>query len=150
MTGSAEVSWSWMYPWSYPPLWQDILEYSELNSISAPIYENVKLKPQEQLALVLPLSSWWLIRDSELRKLPYIMPHMWNFHLSFCTAGKRMMWECDPHVPLLTPNKLRFLQSCAIDNQIRWDKHNPKDLILRMSESIKTSYQSVILASDSK
>jgi len=150
MTGSAEVSWSWMYPWSYPPLWEDILNYSTLNPIDAPRYENVFLKPEEQLALVLPLRSWWLLRDSVLRKLPYVVPHMWNFHLSFCTAGKRMMWECDPHIPLLTPNKLRFLQSCAIDNQIRWDKHNHKDLILRMSESIKTSYQFVTLASDSK
>lgn len=140
MTGSGQVSFEWLYPWSYPPLWADIWEYLKReDALNPPSLENAMLKPQEQLALVLPLSSWWLVRDGELKKLPYILPHMWNFELSFCTAGKRLMWECDPHVPLLMPSRLRFLQKVSTGSQIRWDKLNRKDLTLRISESIKTS-----------
>jgi 5'-3' exonuclease len=136
LTGFREVSWTWMYPWSYSPLWQDII--NNIDSLKLPVYENLNILPQEQLALVLPLSSWWLIRDLNLKKLPYLLPHMWKFDLEFCTAGKRMMWECDPHIPLLTPQRLRFLQLRAKESQIRWDNHNPKDLTQRMSESIQT------------
>lgn len=141
LTGKREVSQSWMYPWSYPPLWADILGYlkDDANSFVCPVVVNCGLKPQEQLALVLPLSSWWLVRDPSLKKLPYLLPHMWKFDLSFCTAGKRMMWECDPHVPLFTPERLRFLQNKASENNIRWDKLSHKDLTLHMSEFITTS-----------
>ena len=135
LTGFRAVSWTWMYPWSYSPLWQDVI--NNIDSVSLPVYENLNVLPQEQLALVLPLSSWWLIRDASLKKLPYLLPHMWKFNLEFCTAGKRMMWECDPHVPLLTPQRLRFLQLRSNDSQIRWDKHNPKGLIQHISESIQ-------------
>jgi 5'-3' exonuclease len=140
MTGGHDVSMTWMYAWSYPPLWEDICAYlvREDALISPPI-NDIKIEPQEQLSMVLPLASWHLIRNPSLRKLPYIMPHMWNFRMTFCTAGKRMMWECDPHVPLITPERLRFLLNKAINSQIRWDRLPHKDLILRMSESITTS-----------
>lgn len=140
MTGSCEVSKTWMYAWSYPPLWEDIAEYlKNEDSLVNPPLNGIELEPQEQLALVLPLTSWSLIRSPILRRLPYLMPHMWNFDMTFCSAGKKMMWECDPHVPLIMPERLRFLQSKAIESQIRWDKLPHKDMILRMSESITIS-----------
>jgi len=140
MTGLHKVSSTWMYSWSYPPLWEDIASYLSRNdALLAPSISDIKIAPQEQLAMVLPLASWHLIRSPILRKLPYLMPHMWNFDISFCSAGKRFMWECDPHVPLITPERLRFLQNKANDSQIRWDRLPHKDLILRMSESITTS-----------
>jgi len=137
MTGSCEVSKTWMYAWSYPPLWEDIAEYlKNEDSLVNPPLNGIELEPQEQLALVLPLTSWSLIRSPILRRLPYLMPHMWKFDMTFCSAGKKMMWECDPHVPLIMPERLRFLQNKAIESQIRWDKLPHKDMILRMSESI--------------
>ena len=140
MTGIHDVSMTWMYAWSYPPLWEDIIAYlSREDSLCSPPINDIKIAPQEQLAMVLPLASWHLIRNPILRKLPYVIPHMWDFNMSFCTAGKRFMWECDPHVPLITPERLRFLLNKAINSQIRWDRLPHKDLILRMSESIITS-----------
>jgi 5'-3' exonuclease len=138
ITGSNEMSWSWMYPWTLPPLWKDIVTGLKKTEMMIPVSPNLNIQPQEQLALVLPLSSWWLIRDKNLRCIPNILPHFWKFKLTFCTAGKRMMWECDPHVPLFTPERLRFLQSKTLSPNSRWDKHNPKDLILLMSEYIKS------------
>jgi 5'-3' exoribonuclease 1 len=155
MTGSKDVSWSWMFPSSYPPLWQDIvdgLRKVKGESLHGPTLQNVGILPQEQLAMVLPLESWWLIRDKKLRLLPTLFPHMWNFgNLSFCTAGKRMMWECDPKVPLITPERLRFIQKAMNSSMDRWDKdshNNYKILKQHMSEYITTSSDSENPVSD--
>ena len=138
VTSSTEVSWTWMFPWSFPPLWSDILKGCELYLGSKPALDGIVLQPQEQLALVLPLDSWHLVRDPFLRRLPTLQPAAFQYDVAFCTAGKRMMWECDPHVPLLTPQRLRFLQKMASEDTTRWDRLTPKDLTQRMSESIKT------------
>jgi 5'-3' exonuclease len=149
------VSWTWTYPWSYPPLWEDIYNGLELFDVVGPNDVNPCVTPQEQLALVLPIQSWSLLRDEILLTLPKVFPHLWNFELTFCTVGKRMMWECDPHVPLILPSRLRFLQNMAMssmtrgEERIKWDKHN-HNLTQHIQESIQTYLESATLVSDTK
>ena len=65
------------------------------------------LKAQEQLTLVLPLESWWLIRDPALKGVPERLPHFWPAEFGFSTLGKRWLWECPPEIPILVPRRLR-------------------------------------------
>jgi 5'-3' exonuclease len=64
-------------------------------------------KPQEQLSMVLPLESWWLIRDPALRSMPYKAPQYWPMSYKLFSCGKKYMWECEAQIPLLTLRTLR-------------------------------------------
>jgi 5'-3' exonuclease len=106
------VDYEWCFPWYVPPLWKDLLAYVERRSdlpastgIAGPV------KPQEQLALVLPLQSWWLIRDRQLRGLPRKAPQLWPTQFDVFTAGRTQLWECEARVPLAMPARLRNLLS---------------------------------------
>jgi 5'-3' exonuclease len=110
-TGQAPVDTEWMFPWSYPPLWRDLaltvesLETMPIGSSDA----RIALKPQEQLALVLPVESWLLIRDSGLAGLPTKAPVFWPTTFEFVSLGRRQLWECEPAIPSMTPARLRSL-----------------------------------------
>lgn len=112
-TGQAPVDREWMFAWSYPPLWRDLAITVEsldtLPSVSSDA--RLPLKPQEQLALVLPRESWWLIRDSGLVGLPSKAPVFWPSSFEFVSLGRRQLWECEPAIPILTPGRLRALVS---------------------------------------
>jgi 5'-3' exonuclease len=100
------VDLEWVYPAGYPPTWKDIVSFFELPSDS---WETrFPLKPQEQLALVLPMSSWGLMLNTPFRDLPTKIPQFWpqGFHLE--TFGKRFGWECEPMIPMLTPSRLKY------------------------------------------
>jgi 5'-3' exonuclease len=101
------VDLEWVYPAGYPPTWSDLLDYFVLPESTSAI-DRVPLKPQEQLALVLPMSSWGLLLKTPYRDLPVKMPVYWpqGFHLE--TFGKRFGWECEPMIPMLTPARLRY------------------------------------------
>lgn len=100
------ISYSWYFPWSIPPLWQDIeLELRgglvvETAPVTAPV------APQEQLAMVLPMDSWGLVRDPRLRALPGKLPAYWPAHFGFFSVGRRWLWECEAEVPILTAARL--------------------------------------------
>jgi len=100
------VDLEWVYPAGYPPTWKDLVSFFELPSEEWTRRD--PLKPQEQLALVLPMSSWSLMLKTPFRDLPTKMPQMWpqGFHLE--TFGKRFGWECEPIIPMLTPGRLRY------------------------------------------
>ena len=97
----------WYYPWHLPPLW------SELASSVPQEYNVVQLseplKPQEQLAIVLPMESWHLLRDKKLRRAPSILPQFWPTRFGFVSLGKAWMWECEADIPILTPGRLRSM-----------------------------------------
>jgi 5'-3' exonuclease len=131
-TGKA-VNSSWMFPAWIPPLWSDLAAFLEVErsvEISAGAGEAVPNpsgeavpnpsgeaspnpsgeavpKPQEQLAMVLPLESWGLIRDSELRRLPSLMPQMWPRKFGFVSLGRKWLWECEAKIPVLMVERLR-------------------------------------------
>ena len=103
------VDLEWVYANGYPPTWSDLVTHFCITREQL-TWEGGKepLKPQEQLALVLPLSSWGLLTKTPYRLLPTRLPHYWpqSFHLE--TFGKRFGWECEPMIPLFTPARLRY------------------------------------------
>jgi len=101
------VSYDWYFPWNVPPLWSDILGACEAGA-SAP-EPTSPVAPQEQLAMVLPLGSWWLVREPRLRALPARAPVYWPSGFGFFSAGRRWMWECEAEVPILTAERMRGL-----------------------------------------
>ena len=105
------VNSSWMFPAWIPPLWSDLAAFLEVErtvEISADCQEPT---PQEQLAMVLPLESWGLIRDSVLRRLPALMPQMWPRKFGFVSLGRKWLWECEAKIPVLMVGRLRHVDA---------------------------------------
>ena len=98
------ISYSWYFPWSVPPLWGDI--EAELRAVAAPPV-TLPVAPQEQLAMVLPMDSWGLVRDPKLRALPGKLPAYWPARFDFFSVGRRWLWECEAEVPILTAERLK-------------------------------------------
>lgn len=98
----------WMFPAWIPPLWSDLAraDVSEETAGSASAAAE-PIKPEEQLAMVLPLESWDLVRDSSLRRLPALAPQMWPKEFGFFSAGRKWLWECEARVPVLSAERLR-------------------------------------------
>jgi 5'-3' exonuclease len=106
------VDLEWVYPAGYPPTWRDLQDFCILPqaddwSVREP------LKPQEQLALVLPMSSWGLLLKTPFRSLPATLPQFWPQGFSLETFGKRFGWECEPMIPMLSPARLRCAMKAA-------------------------------------
>lgn len=105
-TGQAPVSYDWYYPWNLPALWVDLAGNGATVAGSRdgwkPALGERLLKPQEQLAAVLPLESWWLVRDPAIRKLPALAPAFWpKKNDKLFTAGRTWFWECTVEIPIL-------------------------------------------------
>jgi len=100
------VDLEWVYPAGYPPTWSDLLQHFELPADDWLLSE--PLKPQEQLALVLPLSSWGLMLKTPFRDLPSRLPQLWPQGFALESFAKRFGWECEPMIPMLTPGRLRY------------------------------------------
>ena len=101
-TGQRTIPNTWMYPCSLPPLWSHILQNLSMKSTDFQI-EYQEIQPQQQLSMVLPLSSWYLIRNPKYRSLPFEYPQYFPRGFSFYSVGKRHLWECEPdicHLPL--------------------------------------------------
>ena len=104
------VSYSWYFPWSVPPLWADLVGQFSTGSaglIAPP--PSSPVAPQEQLAMVLPMSSWWLVRNPKLRALPNKAPVFWPKSFGFFSAGRRWLWECEPEIPVIGVERLKQL-----------------------------------------
>ena len=99
-TGQKPVDPLWVYPWSLPPSWSDLVFNQSIFPTTWSIPAE-PLKPQEQLAMVLPLESWHFLRDAGLRDLPTKAPQFWPNGYSFFSAGRFFLWECEPEIPLL-------------------------------------------------
>lgn len=109
------VDLEWVYPAGYPPTWSDLVQHFSMPSSSENEPAKVPLKPQEQLALVLPMRSWNLLLKTPYRNLPAMIPQFWPQGFYLETFGKRFGWECEPMIPMLTPGRLRYemSKSCA-------------------------------------
>lgn len=124
-TGQKEVNTSWLFPAWIPPLWSDLEKYlfgvsvsisvsvssgSVSGSSSAGAAERIQeaqIQPAEQLAMVLPLESWGLVQDRNLRKLPFLAPQLWPLEYTFFSVGRKWLWECEARIPILTADRLR-------------------------------------------
>ena len=104
------VSYSWYFPWSVPPLWAVLVgQFSTGPKGFAAPEPSSPVAPQEQLAMVLPMESWWLVRNPKLRGLPLKAPVFWPTSFGFFSAGRRWLWECEPEIPVLGVERLREL-----------------------------------------
>jgi 5'-3' exonuclease len=114
-TGRPGVNRSWMFPSWVPPLWSDLAAWLETHQeIPVCEAEDVKIQPEEQLAMVLPLESWGLVRDKNLRRLPVLAPQMWPMKFEFFSFGRKWLWECEARVPVLTAVRLREILNSAM------------------------------------
>ena len=103
------VDTEWMFPYWIPPLWGDLARISSLPLESPRL--STPPSPQEQLAMVLPLHSWGLVRDPLLKTLPILCPQMWPVSFGFFSAGRKWFWECEARIPTLTAGRIRDLLS---------------------------------------
>ena len=115
------VNMWWMFSSWIPPLWSDLARYLADEKAEAqgaepkapqPAEEQgpkaqEPIKPAEQLAMVLPVDSWGLIRDPKLRRLPLLAPQMWPQRFEFLSVGRKWLWECEARIPVLTAERLR-------------------------------------------
>lgn len=99
-----EVDRGWMFPAWIPPLWADL-------ALAETPTQDEKSRgiptPQEQLAMVLPVESWGLVRDQRLRLAPRLAPQFWPRQFGFFSFGRTWLWQCEARVPVLTVERLR-------------------------------------------
>jgi 5'-3' exonuclease len=102
------VSMEWVYNWHFAPLWSAILrEFEAAGWVAPPAPSARQLRPVEQLGLVLPLSSWHLIPAADpVAKLPAAAPEWFPEHFHSNSIGKRFAWECEPDIPIPTPQQM--------------------------------------------
>lgn len=99
------VDQTWYYPWLLPPLIGDLTEFqTPPPPLPAPVAFG--LAPLEQLAMVLPLTSFHLL-PAELHTLPLRYPHAWPERWEVFSLGRRFLWECEPLIPLVQPAQIR-------------------------------------------
>ena len=108
-TGKA-VDNTWCYSWLMPPLWKDIAASKKVYSAPIISEEFIELEPEEQLALVLPEKSWWLIPGGHragrfMEAAPEFFPEKFNYE----SIGKRFNWEAEPKIPIPSISQLRSI-----------------------------------------
>lgn len=108
-TGQTQVPFTWFFPRSLPPLWVHLAQYVAGQTVLPVLLEanQTDIRPEEQLAMVLPLPSWHLIQDRSLRSLPVVLPMFWPSRFEFLSVGRTWLWECEPKIPILTLERLR-------------------------------------------
>ena len=107
------ISWDWSYLYHQSPSFHDLYLYmdkflADVNSIE--IKNNIKIKPFEQLLIVLPPDSKDLLPyeysklmvDSNSDIIEYY-PELYNIE----TFNKRYFWECAPILPFISVKKVR-------------------------------------------
>ena len=113
----AQVDTHWYYPWHLPPRHATILAALEAQEypIPVPASSRIPLKPEEQLAMVLPESSFHLL-PAEYKKLltgfPVFWPHVWGTY----SFGRRFLWECEPLIPLIQPSEIGTMIEMALED----------------------------------
>lgn len=98
----------WYYPWFHPPRAASIKAVLEAadTPLMPPATLRSPLTPVEQLAMVLPTSSFHLlpVECAKLPKIyPFAWPHTWRLH----SFGRRFLWECEPLIPLIQPAQIK-------------------------------------------
>jgi 5'-3' exonuclease len=101
------VDMEWYYPWFLPPRMESIVALLEIQTrLEVPNTGRPVLKPLEQLAMVLPQSSFSLL-PLEYRTLDTRYPHAWPLAWKTYSFGRRFLWECEPLIPLVQPDQIR-------------------------------------------
>lgn len=110
-----QEKWTWLYKWHMPPLWKWLVRYLETYGFSQlDISTSTELQPSplEQLTLVLPIHSQWLIPQKKYRSFHLKSPQYYPNNFSFLTTGRRYFWECEAEIPVPSIKEIRE----AVDN----------------------------------
>lgn len=108
----AHICFNWCYPWTLPPLWTWLVDTSTCVEFPGIIHiRHTDILPTEQLCLVLPIDSWWLLSSSPQRRLVEKAPWFFPESFSFGSIGKRYFWECEAEIPV--PSILEIKQILA-------------------------------------
>ncbi len=111
----APVDMYWYYPWHLPPRHASIKTVLETQgALTVPNTVRTPLKPVEQLAMVLPESSFNLL-PSEYARLRTLYPVYWPTVWRTYSFGRRFMWECEPLIPLIQPSEIKGMIDVALD-----------------------------------
>lgn len=109
-TGQAPVEMTWSFSRLVPPLWTDLQQFLETEVYEPFVFQpRSPIQPSEQLAMVLPQESWYLLEDPKLRELPTLLPQFWPLRFEFFSACRTKLWECEPLLPSLTIDRVRDL-----------------------------------------
>ena len=101
------VDMDWYYPWALPPRMATVAATLETQGMpAAPATRRTPLKPIEQLAMVLPQSSFHLL-PKEYADLNVRYPHAWPVKWNTYSFGRRFTWECEPLIPLVQPAQMK-------------------------------------------
>lgn len=95
----------WFYPWPLPPRAESVLQQLD-KPIKIPNTLREPIKPLEQLAMVLPMSSFTLL-PQEYKDLGVMYPHAWPVSWPMYSFGRRFLWECEPLIPLIQPKQIK-------------------------------------------
>ncbi len=102
------VNLEWYYPWFLPPRFATLAAAVGTGGALDPpsLSTEAPLRPIEQLAMVLPVSSFNLLPAS-YADLPRQHPHAWPTSWGVYSFGRRFLWECEPLIPLISPRQIR-------------------------------------------
>lgn len=101
------VDMEWYYPWWIAPPLQDVAHLlKKTSTLSIPKTIRTPLLPVEQLAMVLPYSSYSLL-PSIYQAFPKEHPELFPVEWTLFSLGRRLLWECEPMIPLVLPATLR-------------------------------------------
>jgi 5'-3' exonuclease len=101
------VDMHWYYPWPLPPRTDTIVQVLQRNhTIETPALQRDPIQPLEQLAMVLPQSSFHLL-PKEYAQLPAQYPYAWPQAWASYSLGRRFLWECEPLIPLISPTQIK-------------------------------------------
>jgi len=101
------VDMEWYYPWFLPPRMESIVDVlATQHTLDVPQTVRPILKPLEQLAMVLPQSSFRLLPPA-FRHLDKEHPHAWPVAWKTYSFGRRYLWECEPLIPLVQADEIR-------------------------------------------
>jgi 5'-3' exonuclease len=95
----------WMFPAWLPPLWSDLAKYLAENTVDCSQIVTDSPTPEEQLAMVLPQSSFHLL-PKEFQALPTLYPHAFPIQWELFSLGRKILWECEPLIPLIQPTQI--------------------------------------------
>jgi len=95
------------YPWLLPPRIATVKDYIAKNGFpDIPNTPRPPIEPKTQLAMVLPTSSFNLL-PKEYGEIVINHPHAWPTKWGYFSFGRRFLWECEPLIPLVSPNQMK-------------------------------------------
>jgi 5'-3' exonuclease len=101
-----DIDAHWYYAWLLPPRAETIAQLLETQpAMEPPATKRRAIKPQEQLAMVLPATSYDLL-PREYSRLVCDHPHAFPTDWGYYSFGRRFMWECEPLIPLIYPAQI--------------------------------------------